>query len=53
MRRLIALAVIVAVVVLLAFLLIRGCGGSDAGAAAVTLGAVSGDWRLSAFVERQ
>ncbi len=44
-RRLVALAILVAIVVLILFLVIRGCGGSDAGAAATVF--------VTAFVDRR
>jgi hypothetical protein len=45
-RRLVALAILVAIVVLIVFLVIRGCGGSDAGAAATVFVTVFVDRRL-------
>jgi hypothetical protein len=44
-RRLVALAILVAIVALVVFLVVRGCGGSDAGAAAAGF--------VTAFVDRR
>ena len=45
-RRLVALAVLIAIVVLIVVLIVRGCGGSDAGAAAALFVTVFVDRRL-------
>jgi hypothetical protein len=45
-RRLVALAVLIAIVVLIVVLIVRGCGGSDPGAAATAFVAVFVDRRL-------
>jgi hypothetical protein len=41
-RRIVALAILIAIVALIVFLIVRGCGGSDAGAATALLLVVDG-----------
>jgi hypothetical protein len=41
-RRIVALAILIAIVALIVFLVVRGCGGSDAGAATALVLAVDG-----------
>ena len=52
-RRLVALAILLAIIALIVVLLVRGCGGSDAGAAVAAFGMIVVDRRFLVAPERQ